>query len=175
MSAPQANFRPLVAAGTLLGIGLGGFVDGIVLHQILQVHNMLSAKYPPDTLVNVEINMVWDGLFHAFTWLMTVIGLAMLWRAGQKPEVPWSTRTLIGSLVMGWGVFNLVEGVIDHHILHLHHVIERLGASAADWLFLGVGGVLFLLVGRAIIASGSRDTPASHPSPGTAPGPGGRY
>jgi uncharacterized membrane protein len=25
--------RPLISAGTLLGIGLGGFVDGIVLHQ----------------------------------------------------------------------------------------------------------------------------------------------
>jgi uncharacterized membrane protein len=36
--------RPLIAAGTALGIGMGGFVDGIVLHQLLQVHNMLSAK-----------------------------------------------------------------------------------------------------------------------------------
>lgn len=38
--------RPLIAAGVALGIGLGGFVDGIVLHQLLQVHNMLSAKFP---------------------------------------------------------------------------------------------------------------------------------
>ncbi len=28
--------------GLLLGIGLGGFVDGIVLHQILQWHHMLT-------------------------------------------------------------------------------------------------------------------------------------
>ena len=64
--AETINRRPLIAAGTLLGIGMGGFVDGILFHQILQVHNMLSAKYPPTTLVNAEINMVWDGLFHAF-------------------------------------------------------------------------------------------------------------
>jgi hypothetical protein len=60
--------RPLIAAGTALGIGMGGFVDGIVLHQLLQVHNMLSAKYPtrgilPEQLVvNLQINMFWDGL-----------------------------------------------------------------------------------------------------------------
>ena len=43
------NPRPLISAGTLLGIGLGGFVDGIVLHQMLQVHNMLSARRPKET------------------------------------------------------------------------------------------------------------------------------
>ena len=105
------NRRPLIAAGTLLGIGMGGFVDGITFHQILQLHNMLSAKLPPTTLVNAEINMFWDGLFHAFTWAMTAIGLALLWRAGQRPEVPWSTRTFAGSLSLGWGLFNLVEVV----------------------------------------------------------------
>jgi uncharacterized membrane protein len=32
------------APGILLGIGLGGFVDGIVLHQILQWHHMLTSE-----------------------------------------------------------------------------------------------------------------------------------
>jgi len=35
--------RPLIIAGLLLGIDLGGFADGILFHQILQIHNMLSA------------------------------------------------------------------------------------------------------------------------------------
>src|SRR5437763_14431778 len=111
------NSRPLIAAGMLLGTGLGGFVDGIVFHQILQLHNMLSARYPKTgvdsstVLVNLEINMFWDGLFHAFTWATTVLGLAMLWRAVQRPDVPLSDRTLAGSLAMGWGVFNAVEGL----------------------------------------------------------------
>ena len=30
-------------AGIVLGLGLGGFVDGIALHQIMQWHNMGSA------------------------------------------------------------------------------------------------------------------------------------
>ena len=29
--------------GIILGVGLGGFVDGIVLHQVLQWHHMLSS------------------------------------------------------------------------------------------------------------------------------------
>jgi uncharacterized membrane protein len=152
-----------------LGIGMGGFVDGILFHQILQIHNMLSARRPPDTLVNVEINMVWDGLFHALTWAVTAAGIWMLWRAVQRPDVPRLGRTLFGAMVMGWGAFNLVEGVIDHHILHVHHVVERLGVSIWDWVFLG-SGVLFIAVGWLIMrtdgAPGSRN-PRAVTTPGT--------
>jgi len=78
------NRRPLIAAGTTLGIGLGGFVDGILFHQFLQLHNLLTAKYrktgvdAATAVVNIEINMFWDGLFHTFTWTMTALGLALL-------------------------------------------------------------------------------------------------
>jgi hypothetical protein len=75
---------PLISAGTLLAIGLGGFVDGILLHQILQWHNMLSSRIVPIHLAAMKYNMVWDGLFHAFTWIVTVIGLALLWQAGRS-------------------------------------------------------------------------------------------
>jgi uncharacterized membrane protein len=133
---PESNPRPLVAAGLLLGVGLGGFVDGIVFHQILQLHNMLSARRPPTSVANLEINMTWDGLFHAFTWLATVVGIGLLFRAGRRVEVPWSGRLLVGAALAGWGLFNGVEGLIDHHLLGVHHVVERLGLSIWDWLFL---------------------------------------
>jgi uncharacterized membrane protein len=74
------NSRPLIAAGTLMGIGLGGFFDGILFHQILELHNMLSNWVPRTTLVNAEINMFWDGLFHAFCYVGTLTALYMLWR-----------------------------------------------------------------------------------------------
>jgi uncharacterized membrane protein len=156
-AATLPNRRPLIAAGTMLGIGMGGFVDGIVLHQLLQVHNMLSARRPKDSVVNMEINMFWDGLFHAFAWAMTALGLWMLWKAVKRRDVPLSGRTLLGAMVLGWGLFNLVEGVIDHHLLHIHHVVERLGVSLWDWLFLGVGGVGFIAIGLLIIRTGGRD------------------
>lgn len=143
--------RPLVAAGTVLGIGLGGFFDGILLHQILQVHNMLSNRRFPDTLVNVEINMFWDGLFHAATWTLTLVGLSLLWKAAGRKDVAHSTRGLVGAMIFGWGLFNLVEGLIDHQILQLHHVIQRAPQPAQliwDLTFLAVGGVLLIAIGR---------------------------
>src|SRR5215203_5499138 len=52
-----------VSGGILLG--LGGFFDGIVLHQILQWHHMLtSAGYPADSVENLNINTFLDGIFH---------------------------------------------------------------------------------------------------------------
>jgi uncharacterized membrane protein len=155
--------RPLISAGMVLGVGLGGFVDGIVFHQLLQAHNMLSARRPPTSVVNLEVNMFFDGLFHAFTWAATVAGVALLFRAGRRADVPWSGRTLIGAMLAGWGTFNLIEGVIDHHVLHVHHVVERLGLSVWDWAFLG-SGVVLILVGVAMIR-GPRTTSGIAPSP----------
>ena len=152
----ETNRRPLISAGTLLGIGMGGFADGIVLHQLLQIHNMMSAVRPKDSIVNMEVNMFWDGLFHAACWTFAVVGLAMLFRAGRRPEVPWSGKTLVGSMILGWGVFNLVEGIIDHHILGIHHVVERLGLSVWDWAFLG-SGVAFIAIGLTMIAGARKE------------------
>jgi uncharacterized membrane protein len=155
MAAPLTR-RPLVAAGTLLGIGMGGFVDGIVFHQLLQVHSMLSARVNRDTVAGLEINMFWDGLFHAFTWLITAFGLAMLWHATQRSDVPHCTKTFVGSLALGWGLFNFVEGLINHHLLHLHHVIETANHLVWDLAFLA-SGVLLIGLGTALIATGRRD------------------
>lgn len=163
----QPDRRPLIAAATLLGIGLGGFLDGIVFHQLLQWHHMLSAPgyfpkagVPAERLVvNLQINMFWDGLFHALTWLMTVAGLALLWRAGQRPNVPWSTRTLLGGMALGWGLFNLVEGIIDHHILHIHHVFEGDNHLVWDLAFL-TSGVVLIAIGWALIHAGRDDREA---------------
>ena len=138
--------KPLVIAGTFLGIGMGGFADGILLHQLLQTHNMLSARLPKTSITNMEINMFWDGLFHALTWTMTAVGLSLFWRVARRADVLWSAKAFVGSLFLGWGAFNLIEGLIDHHILHLHHVIERLGVSGFDYAFLG-SGVIFIAGG----------------------------
>lgn len=154
--------KPLTIAGIVLGIGLGGFLDGIVFHQLLQLHNMLTGRVPKTSIQNMEINMFWDGLFHMFTWLTTLLGLWLLWRAGRQKDVPWIGRVLVGGMILGWGLFNLVEGLIDHHILHAHHVVERLGVSIYDYAFLG-SGVTFILLGWTMVrsgaASGSTKTP----------------
>jgi uncharacterized membrane protein len=146
----------IISAGLLLGAGLGGFIDGIVLHQILQWHNMLSNVRPPVDLVAMKYNMVWDGIFHAFTWVMVALGVGRLWLAGKSSTVPWSTRTLVGSLLMGWGLFNLVEGLIDHQLLEIHHVHPGPGQLAWDLAFLAFG-LVAMVAGWASIRSGRRD------------------
>jgi uncharacterized membrane protein len=151
---------PLLSAGALLGIGLGGFVDGIVFHQILQLHNMLSNRIPPNDLVSSKINMTWDGYFHAGVWLMTVAGLYLLFRAGQRRDVPWSGKLLLGSLIGGWGLFNLLEGIIDHQILGIHHVVEYAPNKLAFDLAFLASGLIFMLIGWAIVRTEKSDSPA---------------
>jgi uncharacterized membrane protein len=75
-AASEAVSRPRLP-GLFLGIGLGGFVDGIVLHQILQWHHMLTSEgdYPKTTVAGLETNTLWDGLFHAATWIAVAIGV----------------------------------------------------------------------------------------------------
>jgi uncharacterized membrane protein len=143
------NTKSLRNAGILLGVGMGGFVDGIVFHQILQLHNMLSNRYFPDTLANEQLNMVWDGVFHIFTWVMTAIGLSLLWKTAKYGRSPLNTKVFTGGLWLGWGLFNLIEGLIDHQIIGLHHVVER--ARGGEQLFYDL---LFLASGALMIALG---------------------
>lgn len=154
---------PLIASATLIGIGMGGFVDGIVFHQVLQWHHMLSTPLPPVDLVNVKVNMVWDGLFHAFTWITTFVGLVLLWRAGKRSDVPWSSRVFAGSLTLGWGVFNLVEGLVDHQLLGIHHVHPGEGQLAWDVGFLVFGAAL-IVAGWAAIRSRRSESPRGKPA-----------
>jgi uncharacterized membrane protein len=138
------------SAGVFLGLGLGGFFDGIVLHQILQWHHMLtSAGYPPDSVANLRLNTLWDGLFHASTYGFVVIGLVLLWRTAQRSHRWWSTRMLVGSVLLGFGLFNLVEGLVDHHLLGIHHVNETVPVE--QWLYWDLG---FLAWGALMLGGG---------------------
>jgi uncharacterized membrane protein len=108
---------------------------------------------PPHTMDAMARNMFWDGLFHMATLMVTLIGVFMLWREGHRGLAPDSGVTLVGQMILGWGAFNLVEGVIDHHVLSLHHVRDLpMHVPMYDWLFLLIGGLGFLAVGAALVA-----------------------
>jgi uncharacterized membrane protein len=154
--------RPSVGvAGILLGIGFGGFFDGILLHQILQWHHMLTATgdHPATTVAGLEDNTLADGLFHALTFIAALTGLAVLWKAVRRGAV-LAGRHLLGLMLAGWGLFNLVEGVVDHQVLTVHHVNPD-NVVLWDTLFLVLGAVL-LVGGLALARSGAR----SEESPG---------
>jgi uncharacterized membrane protein len=153
-----------VLAGILFGLGLGGFFDGIVLHQLLQWHHLLtSAGYPPDSVENLKVNTFWDGLFHALTYLFVAAGLAVLWRASRRTHLRWSSKLLAGTLLMGFGAFNLVEGIVDHQILGLHHVNET--APREQWIYWDMAflawGAAMLAGGWLLLRAGRRETRAS--------------
>jgi uncharacterized membrane protein len=158
MAQAATTGRFPTASGILFGMGLGGFFDGIVLHQVLQWHHMLSSRYPPVTLENLRLNTLWDGVFHSATYVFVVVGLYLFWRVAHRDHLVWSSRLLWATLLLGWGGFNVVEGLIDHEILGLHHVNERV--AAAQFVYWDVGflawGALMLLGGALLLRSARR-------------------
>src|SRR5688572_25932973 len=104
---PASRPETVRRAGLLLGLGLGGFVDGILLHQILQWHHLISevdGRAPVD-LRNLQVNVLADGLFHAGTWILVFVGvlvLAEITRSGRAVD----RMALLGWMAVGWGVFN---------------------------------------------------------------------
>jgi uncharacterized membrane protein len=151
--------KPSLVPTLLLGLGLGGFVDGIVLHEILQWHHMVShvADYPVDTLAGLRVNVVADGFFHVVTWLLVWAGTTMTvvsWRRGSlAPNWPFH----VGLLLSGWGIFNVVEGVIDHQILGVHHVRDDLGAPLSWDVGFLVFGAALVAVGRLLYRRGAAE------------------
>jgi uncharacterized membrane protein len=155
---------PPRTSGLLFGLGLGGFVDGIVLHQILQWHHMVSSVQdaPPTTLAGLEVNTLADGFFHLATWILVLaasVTTIRAWRSGRLAP-NWSFH--IGLVLTGWGVFNVVEGLIDHQLLGVHHVRDDLGAPLS-W------DIGFLVLGAALVAGGwllhRRGARTLHPGP----------
>jgi uncharacterized membrane protein len=142
----------LVVPALLVGVGLGGLIDGVVLHQVLQWHHMLTdygkyATYPRTTVAGLEDNTLADGLFHVATLMLLGVGLFLLWHMLSGTHRPVPTRALAGLLLAGWGLFNVVEGIIDHHILEVHHVRD----DVADPLPWDLG---FLAFGAALVVVG---------------------
>jgi uncharacterized membrane protein len=141
---------PRLWPGLLLGIGLGGFLDGIVLHQVLQWHHMLTAEgcCPATTVAGLEDNTVADGLFHLATWVALLVGMTATLRRWQRGRRAPSWRREAGLALAGWGLFNLVEGLVDHQLLGLHHVRDDAGAPLG-W------DLAFLALGAALLAAGA--------------------
>ncbi|WP_262283857.1 DUF2243 domain-containing protein [Micromonospora sp. MA102] len=159
MTRPTIDGADIRVPATILGVGLGGFVDGILLHQVLQWHHMLSSTntdrigvryYPVDTVAGLRMNTLWDGLFHTATWVAVLTGLALLYaRVTRSRGRLWRSPALWGWALVGWGLFNLVEGIVDHQILGIHHVR---GGPHQLWWDLGflALGVVLVVIGWAV-------------------------
>jgi uncharacterized membrane protein len=158
-ATPEAMGKPPTkVSGLLYGLGLGGFIDGIVLHQILQWHHMVShvEQYPTATVAGLEVNTLADGFFHLATWFLVLAGSItgiIAWRQGRLAP-NWSFH--FGLVLAGWGIFNLVEGIVDHHLLGVHHVRDDLGGPLSWDLAFLASGVLLILGGWMLHRRGLR-------------------
>jgi len=109
------------------------------------------------TIAGMELNAFGDGLFHLFDWLLTLVGVFLLWRAGQQAKGAWSGRVFLGALLLGAGLFNLVEGIIDHHLLGIHHLKPGVHEFLWDLGFLG-SGILLVSIGVVLIQTKMKES-----------------
>ncbi|ACI99139.1 DUF2243 domain-containing protein [Rhodospirillum centenum] len=155
----------LIRAGGLLGFALGGFFDGILLHQILQWHHLLSALEGA-AFADLRVQVLADGLFHAAMYVIAGVGLWLLWRQRARFSRPGADRVLAGAALVGFGVWHLTDAVLFHWTLGFHRIrMDTASPLAWDLLWFVVFGlgpvVLGLLLGRGAGRGGGSSGPGS--------------
>lgn len=137
------NNKNLFISGLILGLGILGAIDGIVFHQLLQWHHVLLSP-------NLQLEIISDGLFTALFSALLVWGGVKIFQDARKKQLGSSWKVFLGGIFIGGGLFNLVEGIINHHILQIHRV-RPLAENPLlyDVAFLAIGA-LFVVIGLII-------------------------
>ena len=152
----NVNNRKSTASAILIGIGLAGLIDIIIFHAILQWHHTSSHIIIPNTIESLQMNLLHDGLFLSFSLIITIAGVILLWHASSsnnKNSMLSDKRSFMGLALIGFGGFNTIEGIINHLVLEMHHVIDVANPLAFDLAFLVVGGLAFLAAGGLLLRS----------------------
>lgn len=136
----NVKVKNLFTAGFILGLGIMGAFDGILFHQLLQWHHLID--HP-----NASFEIFTDGIFNALVTVLLVWGGVKILHDARMNRLSGRWRVFIGSMLAGGGTFNLVEGLINHQILQVHHVKP---GSPNQFLY----DMLFLLSGVILIAIG---------------------
>lgn len=144
MERAWGAMRSFIAGSLVFGFGLGGLADGIVLHQVLQWHNLVSDRVTNQTLAGLQANVFWDGVFHLTTTVLLVVGVLLLGPAWHSREhAPGNFSALAGLTLIGWGAFHVVDQLVFHELLDLHNIREGVTNSALyNWGFFAIGLVL---------------------------------
>lgn len=140
----SATFR---WSGYLLGFALGAFFDGILLHQVLQWHHLLSGlQGQPFTDIRVQI--LADGLFHLKAYIIALVGLGLLWRTRAEFARPLAGRLLLATSLIGFGVWHSIDAVLSHWILGIHRIrMDAENVLLWDLVWFFVFGIAFIAAG----------------------------
>jgi uncharacterized membrane protein len=161
----HSSFRPIphaftarfVRAGYLIGFALGGFFDGVLLHQILQWHHLLSAL-PAEALRDLRMQVFADGVFHALMYVIGAAGLWMLYRARRDFSGARADRILLGATLIGFGAWHVLDALVSHWLLGIHRIRMDVGNPLAwDIGWLVVFGLTPLFAGFALRRRHPRD------------------
>ncbi|HEV2610213.1 MAG TPA: DUF2243 domain-containing protein [Noviherbaspirillum sp.] len=137
-------------AGYLTGFALGGFFDGILLHQVLQWHHLLSAvdRAP---FGDLRMQVLADGLFHAAMYVIALIGIWMMIRSRTWLARNGSGRLLIANALIGFGAWHVVDAVLSHWLTGIHRIrMDSPNPLFWDLLWFAVFGILFIIAGIAL-------------------------
>ncbi len=133
-------------AGYALGFGLGGFFDGILLHQVLQWHHLLSGV--EQARQDIRVLILADGLFHVLMYVVAGMGLWLLWRARREFSEGEADRRLFANALVGFGLWHIVDGILSHWVLGIHRIrMDVDNPLFWDLLWLAVFGVVPLVIG----------------------------
>jgi uncharacterized membrane protein len=129
-----------------MGIGVAGFVDETVFHQLLHWHHFYDKGGRAAGLVS-------DGFFHAGSWTCMVVGIFIFAdlqrRGGAVPKRLWAGNLL------GWGGFQVYDGLVQHKLLGLHQIRYHVDLLPYDLLWNLAGGI-GLLVGLILLFGSAR-------------------
>jgi uncharacterized membrane protein len=143
-------------SGYLLGFGLGGFFDGILLHQILQWHHLLSGL-AGEAFRDIRVQILADGIFHALMYVIAAVGLWSLWRARHEFGARNADRLLFASLLVGFGVWHVVDTIFSHWITQIHRIrMDSDNPLVWDLVWLVAFGIVPLVVGIMMRRGGGR-------------------
>lgn len=146
MSHPTTGRRRLLLGTGTLGFGLGAVLDVVVFHMILQWHHLLSDRIPTTTLRGLRANVYFDGVFSFAMLGVALVGSLVVWNALNQASESLSPIRALGGVLVGIGLFNVFDGVVDHYILNIHDVVHGMRAFNSHWV-----GASLLLLGAGIL------------------------
>ncbi|WP_135853422.1 DUF2243 domain-containing protein [Halorussus salinus] len=146
MSSRLARGRRLLVGSGTLGFGFGALLDVVVFHLILQWHHLLSDRISTHSLHGLQANIYWDGVFALTMTGVMLVGAGLLWQSVNRSSEPRSGIRVVGGILVGVGLFNLFDGIVDHYLLGMHDVVHGTQAFNPHWV-----GASLLVLGLGIL------------------------